>query len=393
MPCASHALQDVTPLLILEAACDLSMHRRDVMRAIGRVAASAAPHAPIAVAAIDLDAPGEDGDVVFERADQRYAARFLDWQRSVSAAAREWILGLGPGVVDMQAAACEDWPVDYLDGARRLVSLCVMSNTDNRGGIHIMFGDPDMSDWPFARAQPLHDLAHHLAAVWQIRHALDGGDPAADGAPATARGALIRAVRAHDRERPEPRSEPRSTAGLALWPALVAGQWSLLDAFTADGARYLVAYRNPEAAGGLRALTDRERTVLDLALAGESGKWIAAELAVSESAVARALRAALRKLGVVDTAALAGVQTAAFEPLDGVNAGVALALARLAPGRSLTGLSGAERAIVTDLLDGKRVTAIARDRGTSPRTVAHQIASVYRKLGASSRRELLAMLG
>ena len=43
------------------------------------------------------------------------------------------------------------------------------------------------------------------------------------------------------------------------------------------------------------------------------------------------------------------------------------------------------------LLGGKRSAAIARERGTSPRTVAHQITSTYQKLGVSSRRELLAL--
>jgi DNA-binding CsgD family transcriptional regulator len=55
-------------------------------------------------------------------------------------------------------------------------------------------------------------------------------------------------------------------------------------------------------------------------------------------------------------------------------------------------LSEAERAIVDSLLSGKRIGAIARERGTSPRTVGHQIASVYRKLDISSRRELLTRL-
>jgi DNA-binding CsgD family transcriptional regulator len=60
--------------------------------------------------------------------------------------------------------------------------------------------------------------------------------------------------------------------------------------------------------------------------------------------------------------------------------------------RSLESLSDAERAIVAGILGGKRITAIAHERGTSPRTVAHQIGSAYKKLGASSRRELLALL-
>lgn len=134
-------------------------------------------------------------------------------------------------------------------------------------------------------------------------------------------------------------------------------------------------------------------TILELALSGRSGKWIAYELDVSESGVTRALRSALTKIGAAHTSDLLGLPEARFEPLRGLKAGVTLAMARLSPARPLLAtLSGAERAIVTGIADGKRVIAIARERGTSPRTVSHQLASIYRKLGASSRREALALL-
>lgn len=188
------------------------------------------------------------------------------------------------------------------------------------------------------------------------------------------------------------RTAPRSGAEL-LWPAWLVGQWSLFDAFTAGGARYMVAIRNPEPIVARRALTPREQIVLEHALAGRSGKWAASELNRSESVIARTLRLALDKLGAPDTAALAGVPVLAFDPLPGVGTEADLAVARTAPAaRSLANLSDAERSIVADLFVGKRIPAIALERGTSPRTVAHQIGSVYRKLGASSRRELLALL-
>jgi DNA-binding NarL/FixJ family response regulator len=178
-----------------------------------------------------------------------------------------------------------------------------------------------------------------------------------------------------------------------LWPEWLAGRWSLFDAFTAGGVRYIVAIRNPEPIAARRALGPRERIVLEHVLEGRSGKWTAVELKLSESVIARTLRLALDKLGAPDTAMLAGVQVLAFEPLHGVGAELDLAIARTAPAaRSLANLSDAERSIVTDLFGGKRIPAIALERGTSPRTVAHQISSVYRKLGASSRRELLALL-
>jgi hypothetical protein len=65
------------------------------------------------------------------------------------------------------------------------------------------------------------------------------------------------------------RTGPRS-AGDALWHGLFAGRWRLLDAFMADGARYMVACRNPEPTASLCALVPRERIVLELALAGHS---------------------------------------------------------------------------------------------------------------------------
>ncbi|HEX3477078.1 MAG TPA: helix-turn-helix transcriptional regulator [Kofleriaceae bacterium] len=188
------------------------------------------------------------------------------------------------------------------------------------------------------------------------------------------------------------RTAPRS-GGERLWPAWLVGQWRLFDAFTAGGARYIVVIRNPEPIAAHRGLGPRERIVLEHVLAGQAGKWIASELKLSESVVARTLRLALDKLGAPDTTTLAGVPVLAFDPLPGVGAEADRAVARIAPAaRSLANLSQAERSIATDLFGGKRIPAIALERGTSPRTVAHQISNVYRKLGASSRRELLALL-
>ena len=59
---------------------------------------------------------------------------------------------------------------------------------------------------------------------------------------------------------------------------------------------------------------------------------------------------------------------------------------------SLKGLSVAEREVVAGVLRGRTTADIARDRGCAYRTVANQLASVYRKLGVSSRHELVARL-
>jgi DNA-binding CsgD family transcriptional regulator len=51
-------------------------------------------------------------------------------------------------------------------------------------------------------------------------------------------------------------------------------------------------------------------------------------------------------------------------------------------------LTDAERAVVAAVLDGRTNAAIASMRGTSPRTIANQVAAVFRKLGVRSRTEL-----
>lgn len=58
---------------------------------------------------------------------------------------------------------------------------------------------------------------------------------------------------------------------------------------------------------------------------------------------------------------------------------------------SLDGLTEAERHVTVDVVDGLSNQQIARRRGTATGTVAKQIASIFRKLGVGSRRELMAM--
>lgn len=58
----------------------------------------------------------------------------------------------------------------------------------------------------------------------------------------------------------------------------------------------------------------------------------------------------------------------------------------------LAGLTEAERAVARDAISGLSNAAIARRRGSSPRTVANQLAAIYRKLGVTSRAELVVTL-
>jgi DNA-binding NarL/FixJ family response regulator len=53
-------------------------------------------------------------------------------------------------------------------------------------------------------------------------------------------------------------------------------------------------------------------------------------------------------------------------------------------------LTEAERDIIEQIAQGRSNREIARSRRTSPRTIANQVTSIYRKLGVRSRRELAA---
>jgi DNA-binding NarL/FixJ family response regulator len=55
-------------------------------------------------------------------------------------------------------------------------------------------------------------------------------------------------------------------------------------------------------------------------------------------------------------------------------------------------LTKAECAVTTALLNGKRNAEIAQARRTAVRTVATQVAAIFRKLGVTSRAELVALL-
>jgi DNA-binding NarL/FixJ family response regulator len=373
-------MRDAEALVLLEIAYNLAESAHHAVRRIARAARGATPRGPVTVACFTSRAQIDLGAVRFERASKDYMARFFEWQRRVSGEMHELCLAVTPGLVGLPAGAGQPPPAQLESMIHRVSSMCVIANTGDGRGIYILLDHPRAREWSPGQLHHLHEIAQHLAIAWRLRTALAGATSARD----VLRSAVV--------ARPPSRTEPLAAGSRSLWQAIVAGQWSLLDTFTAAGTRYIVAFKNPAEGAALRALARRECSVLELALGGHSGKWISLELELCESTVARVLRTALRRVGVTDIAGLVGVRNAVFEPIDGVVSGVELAVARLTPGGGPPCLSDAERAIVMGLVGGKRAAAIARERGTAPRTVSNQLANVYRKLGVCSRREVLALL-
>jgi DNA-binding NarL/FixJ family response regulator len=269
----------------------------------------------------------------------------------------------------------------------------VVCPSDDDGGIIVAAIPPSK----VSLAPNLRDtwtrLAHHIAAAWRLRASLQRLEPAAilrtDGTIVDETGPEV--VRARDALRSAilRREQVIRGKGDALWSALINGRWTLVDTFAASGGRYVVAYENPRETNPLRALTPTERSIVTHVLEGRSGKWIALELGLSETVVARRTRAALRVLGIPDARTLAGIATARFHAFEerGLEA---LAWTRIELETAVAvRLTEAERRVLRYLHRGWTTKAIARERGVAARTVINQIASIYRKLGVSSRRELM----
>ena len=143
-------------------------------------------------------------------------------------------------------------------------------------------------------------------------------------------------------------------------------------------------------------LTERERELLSAAESGVANKFVALERSLSCSTVSESVHTAMTKLGFANRAEFLKVVAClrAAEPgntarLRGNETACWLAL----PIEALNldpRLTQAERQVVVGVLNGRTNAAIAKARRTSSRTVANQLAGIYRKLGVASRWELAA---
>jgi DNA-binding NarL/FixJ family response regulator len=137
---------------------------------------------------------------------------------------------------------------------------------------------------------------------------------------------------------------------------------------------------NPCCCRGTR-LPRRQQQVLDMFAQGKSQKEIGFDLGIAGSTVATHLRKALDRLSIerqLVPYAASVLRDGAELPED----------AGHVPLPSV--LTSAEADIVRAVLRGASNAEIARVRGRSVRTVANQIASMFRKLSVGSRSELYA---
>lgn len=189
-----------------------------------------------------------------------------------------------------------------------------------------------------------------------------------------------------------------------LWHELIAGKWFVRSGFCSETECFLVL--EPRAARGSRPPPAHVVTMLEQVLTGESQKALAIDASLSRSTIATRCAGCLRNIGKEHT--LSRVPTLmllAAHAARGMKLGPAsvrhitgepcerwLVSYERPDGVLRAALSDAEREVTRLLVEGRTHSQMARVRNTSPRTIANQLGSSFRKLGVSGRTALVSKL-
>jgi DNA-binding NarL/FixJ family response regulator len=189
-----------------------------------------------------------------------------------------------------------------------------------------------------------------------------------------------------------------------LWHELSLGLCKVVDAFFHDARCYLVTI---PVADPPQSIDRRRLGILEAVLSGVLQKRVAIELALAPSTIALTAQRGLNFMGLrcrpsrahplLMLAAMAAraQQSSVHGSVSFVARGneqlrvIAIQRPELALGQSLP---PAEFAVIRGLVEGAGYDEIAQLRGTSTRTIANQIAAVFRRLKVSGRSELVIQL-
>ncbi len=183
-----------------------------------------------------------------------------------------------------------------------------------------------------------------------------------------------------------------------IWQELIAGQWTVADAFLDETYCYVVLRALAEKG---KTLCSRELRVLEHVLGGAGQKPIAIDLGISFYTIASITKRALALLGVHCLPSRVPLSLVVFARAGDsaqcavlLQDGVEYQVVRLPrpDGKLRSLLPPAEGEVVRARLEGQSHRRIAVVRRTSPRTVANQLASAARRLGVSGRLETINLL-
>lgn len=196
----------------------------------------------------------------------------------------------------------------------------------------------------------------------------------------------------------------QSGALRSVWEALASGQWVAGDTFSTDTRLYLVLRRRSVR---LRAPSAIDLEMLRRTLLGERQKVVAMDSRKSHSSVTGRLGSCMSAMG--------------FEPHASRAPALLIASAAAAAGQTRLGnarttqieqggthywivsvprledavahaVTRTELKIVKLVVEGLTHQQMALEHGSSPRTVANHISSVFHRIGVSGRSELLVYL-
>jgi DNA-binding CsgD family transcriptional regulator len=310
----------IDPLRIVEAGYRAT---EDDASWLAGIAEAAAPYGKKGVAAFSLDLRSDeriDGWVTngapdgFEEEVRAFDASFDRETAAEMYAPTEFV-----GNAEYRArrlAAAGGRTIEALTAGKRLRAWALVAGDPRTRALGIAFpayGAFD-ADAPFPHARVLGLAGAHLGAALRLRAlgktaaedehtecvlSPEGRVLHAVGEARSRTSSLAAAVEERARARGHLRQvDPVEAAN--LWSALVAGRWTIVDFADRDGKRMLLARKNPVDAPDILTLTDQERDVCWLATLGHSQKYIAYELGLSMSAVARSLATGLRKLRIAN---------------------------------------------------------------------------------------------
>lgn len=203
-------------------------------------------------------------------------------------------------------------------------------------------------------------------------------------------------------------STPVQSIDLAqCWQELASGRRQIADRSASDEYYFLLLASSPKPVRARRGIRARNFGVLNRVLLTPSRRQLSLEVGLSTSSIAALSKQCLELIGLSCTPCTAPpllimAASAAATPTSG-KPGFSGERCEIAPGFELiraprperkfaTAFSRAEFDVAQRLLEGNSYAEIARQRQTSARTVANQVASIFHRTGVSSRSELTQRL-